>query len=152
MKRAPAAPLFLYQGPLRTAAGDRALWQDGHYFGSHQGEWHVIDDRDYASIDWQIGLLQLNNGAWLSHPEGFATYNRQFPTREAALRNAVSRMVRTARSRLRSKHWGNRIDAEQYRTVVAWAYGLLGAPTPAIYIAPPMPAPKTSLLDYMVPA
>jgi hypothetical protein len=150
MKRAPAATIYLYDGPLRTASGALALWQDGRYFAPHQGEWYVIDDRDYASIDWQIGVLQLNNGAWLSHPEGFAVYDRQFASREAALRNGVSRILRTARVRLRAPYqYQSRIDEEQYRAVIAWAYRLLGAPEPQIYIAPPPTPAKTSLLDFM---
>lgn len=90
--------------------------------------------------------MPLNNGKWLAHPPGFAVYDRQFENREAALRFAVAKILKTARRRLRVKSeemlplW-YRIGLSEATTVTQWAYKVLGRPAPRLFVAPETPEP-----------
>lgn len=133
--------------PLRLASGEIAAWQNGYYVASDQGEWWQMgslrdedseraeQERSYAGIDWQIGVVQLADGTWLANPPGWGAWNPRFPTREAALRRAAAGVIRRARylHRMPRNHiqaFHSAISAEAMRTVICWAFRILGRPAP----------------------
>jgi DNA adenine methylase len=115
----------IVDGPLLTAKGRAPV---NSYFACHgpdDGEWHIPEDDRLRGVDRQIGLLELNNGNWMSHPDGLMTYSRQFPSREAALRSAIAKVIwyqrLIVRDRKKLPSSLNRGDAPE---VIAWALSL----------------------------
>lgn len=146
--------------PLILANGETAAWQGGRYVASHQGEWHQMgtpepelpatgDERCYAGIDWQIGVVELADGSWLANPPGWSDRDPRFPSRTAALRHAAAQVIRRARLRHCWRgQYQTRITDEHAATVIRWANRVLGRPqrfTPrprpgAATPAPPAPS------------
>jgi hypothetical protein len=115
--------------PLLTAKGRAPV---NSYFACHppaDGEWHIPEENRLHGIDRQIGLLELNNGNWMSHPDGLMTYSSQFPSRESALRSAIAKVICYQRSIVRDRRKLpsvlNRGDAPE---VIAWALSLKPEP------------------------
>jgi hypothetical protein len=135
---------MLYKGDLRDAKGERGTMQGGAYFGQSEPEnrFSIYDSSPrYAGIHWHFHMVELNNGCWLSSAFGCAHYDRQFPTREAALRCSVARLLRLARRRIRPVNPGplfSRIGEAEFRAVIAWLYEILAKPAPTIRINAPL--------------
>lgn len=120
-QKPPTTPEWTYDGPLRTLSGERGEWQGGHYFfAPRQGEWHKMPGR-FGGIDRQIGLVPLNNGKWLAAPPGLWVWERQFDSREHALRCAVAAIIR----RMRSPRYPWPIGRQERAEVIEWLRSLL---------------------------
>lgn len=132
---------------LRTKKGEAGANQGGAHFASHQGEWHQMPGR-YASIDAQIGVLELQDGTWLAHPEGWWRWSRRFDSRDAALRFAIAKVLKTYRKRFRDNSDGTRylrmdVSFERLQAVTTWALGLANRKPPKLYTYDP----KTGISD-----
>lgn len=126
---------------LRTKKGEVGANQGGAHFASHQGEWHQMPGR-YASINTQIGVLELQDGTWLAHPEGWWRWSRRFDSRDAALRFAIAKVLKTYRKRFRDNSDGTRylrmdVSFERLQAVTTWALGLANRKPPKLYTYDP---------------
>jgi hypothetical protein len=115
------------RGYPRNAKGEFGQWQDGACFSPWQGEWHKLEGR-YASIEAQLGIIELEDGTWLT---GLAVWDERFPTREEALRCAVEKVI--ARVRLLAKPqvltgitFPPALSATAANAIIEWASGLIG--------------------------
>lgn len=125
-KPTPETPVYRYDGPLRTASGEYPTGSpSGHHFSAYQGEWFTPDNERLRGIDAQVGVLPLNNCKWLGHPRhGFAVYDAQFETREAALRASVAEVIGRWRRNARGKGL-QRYSAWPVPQLIAWARSLV---------------------------
>lgn len=132
---------------LRTKKGEVGTNQGGAHFSSHQGEWHQMPGR-YASIHAQIGVLELDDGTWLAHPEGWWRWSRRFASRDAALRFAIAKVLKKYRMWFRdnsdSAHYLHmNVSFERLQAVTTWALGLANRKPPKLYAY----NPKTGISD-----
>ncbi|WP_020471516.1 hypothetical protein [Zavarzinella formosa] len=114
-------------GYPRTAKGEYGVWQDGSHFAPWQSEWHKLDGR-YCSIHAQFGIVELEDGTWLS---GLAVWDERHQSREEALRAAGEEVIQSA-TRL-AKPWTNggfthsaRISLAEANAIITWASGVIG--------------------------
>lgn len=132
---------------LRTKNGEVGANQGGAHVASQQGEWHQMRGR-YASIDAQIGVLELEDGTWLAHPDGWWRWSRRFDSRDAALRYAIAKVLKKYRKRFRDNSDGTRylrmnVSFERLQAVTTWALGLANRKPPKLYTYDP----KTEISD-----
>lgn len=97
-----------------TAKGEPPLSQSKRGFLDSQGEMFQPDIASHRSHATWIGVLQLDNGKWLSHRSGFAVDDPQFDSREQALRASIAYAIR------RFRRYGRNQYGEQ------WEWGLVG--------------------------
>lgn len=126
---------------LRTKKGEVGANQGGAHFAPSQGEWHQMPGR-YASINAQIGVLELEDETWLSHPEGWWRWSRRFESRDAALRFAIAKVLRRYRKRFRDNSDGTRylhmnVSFAELQAVTTWALGLADRKPPKLYTYDP---------------
>lgn len=127
---------------LRNKKGELGKNHDGAHFASSQGEWHQMPGR-YAGIDARIGVLELEDGSWLSHPEGWWRWSRRFVSRDAALRYAIAKVLKLHRARFRGNSEGTHylrsfVTSEQLQAVTTWALGLVNRKPPKLYTYDPI--------------
>lgn len=84
-------------GPLKRADGVPAY--NGYFWSCGENNHYQL--RRYAARDWMLWVVPLNDGRWLATPPGSYLRGPFFPSREAALRTAVARVLRTLRQRRR---------------------------------------------------
>lgn len=170
-KRRKATPAFKpaprpeYPGLPKNHEGEHGVNQSGHHFTLsqasesyeppipwqpwHWGNWYW----------WHIAVVTLDDGTFLAHdarfiPDskgwgiagGFFTYNRRFPTRDAALRANCAEIVRMARRWARTDPvalFDRRMPADVAQQMIDWAFQIAGQDAPTLHIgeAPP-PPPK----------
>lgn len=112
---------------LRSASGEPPLGADGEAFRADQGEMLAHHNPAYQSPATRIGVIELENGHWLSFP--FGIDRPQFASRELALRSGVAALIRKSRRYMRNKdgegtHWSEGYGGR----VIEWALSLKLAP------------------------
>lgn len=118
----PERPILSAKGRAPTGAGDRWFFP-----GGDDGEWHIPEDDRLRGIDAQIGLIELNTGRWLAHPQGCCVDYPSFPTRETALRSAIAKLIRHQRMLVRDRAklgFMIGVQPEKGRAVIEWALSL----------------------------
>jgi hypothetical protein len=108
---------------LRNAAGEPPLGTDGAFFRIDQGEMFENPDERYRPASARIGVLELEDGRWLAHPDGFRVdLPIFFASRDAALSHAVDEVVRRAETYMAAKPGeGMQWSVEYGKAVIAWA-------------------------------
>lgn len=120
---------FAYTGPLRAASDGREP-RNNHWYPDTWYWMRKWDERAGNCITHKfhatnLGLLELNNGAWLNTQHGTFTYSEQFPSRAAAFAAGVDRIRSFARSmtfrrRDPQRHWDRPLPMEDYVTIQRW--------------------------------
>jgi hypothetical protein len=118
-----AAARAITQCVLRTVDGEPPLSPDARAFRADQGEILEHENMGYRSPSTRIGVLELDNGKWLSFP--FGVDRPRFDSREQALRAGIAAMVRKARRYMRSKEGEGTHWTEGYGgRIIDWALSL----------------------------
>jgi hypothetical protein len=117
LKPKKARGLLTSTGNAPRGAGDR-------WFFSGDGEWYTPDDEGLRHIEAQLGLVELDNGRWLAHPDGLCLDYLSFPDRVTALRSAIAKLIRRQRMLMRRKDLPIMLRSDRRRDVISWALSL----------------------------
>ena len=129
-----------YDGPIRRIDGERPF---NRYLWPLPGDCHT-----HRISRFRIGIVALADGTWLADGH---IWSQQYPTREAAIRVAVARVVSTVRN---ARRWSGqyRVSEADAKCVIKWAYSILRIPPPQLREIPRPAAPSAplpTLLDLM---
>jgi hypothetical protein len=108
---------------LRTASGEPPLGPEGKSFRDDQGEIVCHDNPRYATAA-RIGVLQLDDGGWLTTPPGpgFKVDGLRYDTREDAIQDACESLMALARLRMAAGEGeGTSWTADLGNAVIQWA-------------------------------
>lgn len=121
---------FPYAGPLRAASDGREPrnnhWYPDIWYWMREWDRRAADGITHKFHATNLGLLELNNGAWLNTFTGTHTYSEQYPSRAAAFSAGVAGIRRFARNMtfrpINPEHpWMNRpLPMEDYVTIQRW--------------------------------
>lgn len=111
---------------LRTAAGEPPLGIGGLAFRDDQGEMIEHDNPRYRTPAALVGVLELEDGKWLSRRLGFRVDGQRYDSRETALADSIDAVVTKARQYMGSKDVGEgTVWTEAFgNSVISWALSL----------------------------
>jgi hypothetical protein len=127
MKQQPLPIDPATRGYPRSTKGEYGSWQNGSCFTPWQAEWHKLEGR-YASIHAQFGIVELEDGTWLSD---LHVWDERHPTRADALWAAGERVIHRAIQGAKPYTNGSftfspRMTLGEANAIIAWASGEIG--------------------------